>query len=250
MIIVLREIQRQFMQGILHGAAVPGVLPPAALSIYANNARVNFIQTLKLTYPAIGRLVGEEYFRQSACEFQRLHPSRSGDLQNVGAGFADYLETLHGCDAYRYLPAVARLEWAYQEALIESELAPLDLNRLAQVEPHDYLALRFRLQPSVRLVESAFPILAIWKANVVEGPAQEYCVDLDAGADRLLVVRGFEEVRIHTLTAGEFTFLTRLLAGDAFAAAVESASDANSDFDPGAALKRFVALRAIVDFHL
>jgi hypothetical protein len=248
--IVLREIQRQFMQGILHGAAVPGVVPRAAVSIYANNAHVNFIETLKLTYAAIWRLVGEDYFRQCAREFQRLYPSRSGDLQHVGEGFADYLETLHGGDAYRYLPAVARLEWAYQEALIESELAPLDLNRLAQVEPHNYLALRFRLQPSVRPVESAFPILAIWEANVVEGQAQEYRIDLDAGADRLLVVRGFEEVRIHTLTVGELAFLTRLLAGDAFAVAVESACDADSEFDPGATLKGFVALRAIVDFHL
>jgi hypothetical protein len=237
------------MRGILEGAAVPGVVPPAAVSIYANNARVNFVQTLRLTYPAIWRLVGEDYFRQCAREFQRLHPSRSGDLQHVGEGFAGFLETLHGGGAYRYLPAVARLEWAYQEALIESELAPLDLNRLAQVEPHDYLALRFRLQPSARLVESAFPILAIWKANVVEGQAQEYRIDLDAGADRLLVVRGSEEVKIRTLTVGELAFLIRLLAGDSFAAAVESACDANSEFDPGAALNRLVALRAIVDFY-
>ncbi len=238
------------MQGILYGTAVPGVLPPVALPIYANNARVNFTQTLKLTYPAIWRLVGEDYFRQCARDFQKLRPSRSGDLQHVGEGFADYLETLHGADAYRYLPAVARLELAYQEALIESELAPLDLNRLAQVEPHDYLALRFRLQPSARLLVSAFPILAIWEANALEGAASEEHINLDAGADQLLVVRAFEEVRIHTLTAGELAFLTRLLAGDAFAAAVESGCGADAQFDPGVTLKRFVALRAIVDFYL
>jgi hypothetical protein len=247
--IVLREIQQQFMQGILRNTAVPGVLPPAAVSIYANNARVNFIQTLKLTYPAIWRLVGEDYFRQCAREFQQLRPSRSGDLQHVGQGFAGYLETMHGADAYRYLPAVARLEWAYQEALIESELAPMDLNRLARVEPQDYLALRFRLQPSARLLESAFPILAIWEANVLEGPAAKDCIDLDAGADRLLVVRTFGEVRIHTLTTGDLAFLTRLLAGDSFATAVESACDVDAEFDPAVTLRRFVALRAIVDFY-
>jgi hypothetical protein len=247
--IVLRELQRQFMQGILHGASVPGVLPPAALSIYANNARVSFIATLKLTYPAIWRLVGEEYFHQCAREFQKQHPSRSGDLQYVGEEFANYLETLHGHDAYRYLSAVARLEWAYQEALIESVLAPIDLDRLATVAPDKYSALRFRLQPSARLLQSAFPILAIWRANVIEDPAQVDRIDLDAGPDRLLVLRGFHEVRIHTLTVGELAFLTRLLAGDPFVAAVESACAADSTFDPGAALQRFVALRAMVDFY-
>ena len=247
---MLREIQRQFMRGILHGDSVPGLLPPAAASIYANNARVNFTQTLKLTYPAIWRLVGEGYFRQCAREFQKRHPSRSGDLQHVGKDFSDYMATLHGADEFSYLADVARLEWAYQEALIESEFVPLDLNRLAQVDPRNYLDLRFRLQPSTRLVESAFPILAMWEANVADASAQEDRIDLNAGADRLLLVRTFDDVWIHRLTAGELTFLTRLRARDRFGAAVESAIDADPAFDPSASLKNFVALRAIVDFYL
>lgn len=247
---MLREIQRQFMRGILYGDSVPGLLPPAAVSIYANNARVNFTQTLKLTYPAIWGLVGEDYFRQCAREFHKRHPSGSGDLQHVGKDFSDYMATLHGADEFRYLADVARLEWAYQEALIESEFVPLDLSRLAQVEPRNYLDLRFRLQPSARLVESAFPILAIWEANVADESAQEDRVDLNAGADRLLLIRTFDDVRIHRLTAGELTFLTRLRIRETFGEAVESAIDADPVFDPGDSLKRFVALRAIVDFHL
>ena len=247
---MLREIQRQFMQGILHGDNLPGLQPPAAASIYANNARVNFTQTLKLTYPAICRLVGEDYFRQCAREFQKRHPSRSGDLQHVGKDFSDYMETLHRADEFSYLADVARLEWAYQEALIESEFVPLDLDRLAQVEPRNHLDLRFCLQPSARVVESAFPILAIWEANVADASAQEDQIDLNAGADRLLLVRTFNDVRIHRLTAGEFTFLIRLRSRERFGAAVESALDADPAFDPGASLKNFVALRVIVDFHL
>jgi hypothetical protein len=33
------------MHGLLDGTAVAGIYPPAALSIYANNARANFSQT-------------------------------------------------------------------------------------------------------------------------------------------------------------------------------------------------------------
>ena len=71
-----------------------------------------------------------------------------------------------------------------------------------------------------------------------------------AGADRLLLVRTFDDVRIHRLTAGELTFLTRLRTRERFGAAVESAIDADPAFDPGASLKNFVTLRAIVDFYL
>jgi hypothetical protein len=246
---VLREIQLQFMRGLLDGAPVADILPPAALSIYANNARVSFTQTLKLTYPAIWRLVGEDYFRQCAREFHHLNPSRSGDLQHVGEGFAEYLVLKHGNDPYAYLADVARLEWAYQEALIDIELAPLDLPRLALIDPHAYLRLQFSLQPSVRLVDSRFPILAIWESNVAESSPHE-CIDLGAGADRLLVLRAFNGVRIHRLGLGELTFLSRIGACDALAPAVERASEADPSFDASKSLKKFVALRVIVDFHL
>jgi hypothetical protein len=237
------------MRGVLDGDPVSGVLPAAAISIYANNARANFVRTLTLAYPAIWRLVGEDYFRQCAHEFQKLSPSSSGDLQHVGEGFGGYLASLHGTDKYSYLAEVARLEWAYQEALIEREDSPLELSRLGSVEPQHYRDMRFELQPSTRLVESAFPILAIWQANVDEQPGQDR-IDLGSGADRLLLVRVFRCVRIHRLTPGEFVFLSRLLARDTFGAALEAASAADALFDPGASLQRIFALRVIIDFHI
>src|SRR5271154_2956773 len=85
---VLRGLQEQFMHGLFENQAVPGISPPAALATYANNARVNFTETLKRTYPAVSRLVGEDYFRQCAREYRRRYPSRSGDLQHVGVRFS------------------------------------------------------------------------------------------------------------------------------------------------------------------
>ena len=247
---MLRETQLQFMRGILDGADVADILPRAALSVYANNVRVNFTQTLRLTYPAIWRLVGEDYFRQCAREFQRLYPSRSGDLQHVGEGFAEYLVLKHGNHTYAYLADVARLEWAYQEALIDIEIRPLELPRLALVDSRAYPDLQFSLQPSLRLVESRFPILAIWEANVADESSMDECIDLGDGADRLLVLRAFKGVRIHRLSLGELTFLSRIAACDAFAPAVERAGEVDSSFDACESLKKLVALRAIVDFHL
>jgi hypothetical protein len=246
---VLRDLQRQFMNGVLDRAVVAGLKPAEALSIYANNARVNFTQTLKLTYPALWRLVGEDYFRQCARAFQGLRPSSSGDLQHVGEGFSRFLADLHADDEFSYLADVARFEWAYQEALVEAELPALDLSRLATVRPERYLELRFRLQPSARLVDSRFPVFRIWEANVAD-PASEELINLEAGFDRLLVLRAFKAVRVHRLTTGEFAFLAQLTLGAQFGAAVDAATLADVDFDPSAALQKLSALHAIVDFHL
>ena len=123
------------------------------------------------------------------------------------------------------------------------------MNRLAGVEPQHYLDLRFRLQASTRLLESSFPILAIWQANLADEPGEKR-IDLTAGADRLLLVRAFRGVRIHRLNRGELAFLTRLLAREAFGPAVASASAADPSFDASASLQKFVALHIIVDFYL
>jgi hypothetical protein len=157
---MLRELQRHFMRAVLDGGAAAGLLPAERVAIYANNARIAFTETLIRTYPAVLRLVGEPYFRQCAREYQTTHPSSSGDLQHVGERFPAYLTHRHGDDQFSYLADVARLEWAYQEALLEAEEAPMDVKRLAAVDPDRYSDLRLRLQDSARLVSSNFPIFA------------------------------------------------------------------------------------------
>jgi hypothetical protein len=69
--------------------------PMQRLAIYANNAETNFIESLRLSFPAVLRLVGDAYFTQCAREFRTRHPSRSGDLQHIGAAFPEYWAMRH-----------------------------------------------------------------------------------------------------------------------------------------------------------
>ena len=260
----LRELQVDFMHALLDeepSRAAPliaaGRVPAQhALGIYANNARTNFIESLNSSFPAIRRLVGEEYFLQTARGFHRSHPSLSGDLQPAGTHFAGYLAQLHGADEYRYLGEVARLEWLIQETLLSADHAPLDLAKLSEVAPAAYHDLRFQLHPSARLFRSEFPCVRIWEANV-RSEAEPELIDLGGGSDDVLLVRSSGELKFHRLNDGEHRFLQSLQAGERFAVAVESgvgrgmaALDCGLDhFDAAAALRRFVAAAVIVDFE-
>jgi len=267
----LRELQRNFMRAILDDPAAaaaaavpvaPNGLPTARrLQVYAGNVRANFLGALELSYPVVRRLVGAVYFEQCARGFQREHASRSGDLQPAGAPFPAYIDALHRGGAYHYLGDVARFEWLLQEALLAADHAPLDLDKLAVVAPADYDGLRFRLHPSLRLFESAYPCLAIWQANnAAEEPP---VIDLHgAPRERIAIMHsghihgaGFgapAALRFYALSAGEQSFLAALQAAAPFAAAVEAAvaaaRGAAHGFDAGAALRRFVLASAIVDF--
>ncbi len=249
----LPELQRRVMDALLGASsdaaaalvAGPADAAPARLNVYRNTVSSNFTESLRSSFPAIRRLVGEDYFRQTARQFQQRHPSRSGDLQHVGEFFPDFLAELHAADDYRYLADVARLEWRVQGALLAADRPPLDLARLAAVEPAAYDALRFELHPSLRLFESSYPAQRIWDANVNSDTEPE-TIEWTAGGERLALMRSRLQLRFYPLTRGEMSFLRALQRGEGFAAAVHEEGDG---FDAAATLARFVAAEAIVDFR-
>jgi len=218
----------------------------ARLNIYRTNVRTNFRDALHSTYPAIERLVGNEYFDQVARDFQCRHPSLSGDLTYAGEHFADYLAELHHADEFGYLADIARLEWLIQESLLAPAHGPLDLAKLAAVAPEDYENLHFVVHPSLRLFASRYPALRIWEANA-RSEATPDIIDLDSGADRLAIVRPRLQLTFHRLSPGEESLLRALARSAAFADAVEQATALDGDFDASAALQRFVAEGVIVD---
>ena len=238
----LRSLQADFLDALFGAGQIEG-----RQGLYQSNVRINFTDALRSTYPAVRRLVGEDYFRQTALMFQGTHPSRSGDLAHAGRGFPEYLAALHGDGQYRYLADIARLEWLCQEALLGAGHAPLDLERLRAVAPPHYDALRFELHPTLRLYQSAYPALLIWEANVADESEPEP-IDLNAGGEQLALMRRAGKLTFLSLTPGELAFLDALERGAPFGEAIASAGAREGPFDAGAALRRFIGAEAIVDF--
>jgi hypothetical protein len=251
----LRELQVRVMDALLGGGispvaelvTAPNATAERRFGVYANAVQGTFRDALHSTYPALRRLVGDDYFRQTAREFQRLHPSRSGDLLHCGREFPPFLAQLHPNDGFTYLADVARLEWLIQESLLAAEHAPLDLASLARVPPVDYDGLRFELHPTLRLFESRYPALAIWQDNV-GSHAEPATIDLRSGADRIAILRNRLQLQFLRLNAGEHCFLQACARGECFSAAVDRAAEADAAFDASAVLQRFVAAEAVVAF--
>ncbi|HSC05482.1 MAG TPA: DNA-binding domain-containing protein [Steroidobacteraceae bacterium] len=254
----LPELQKAFSAAILFdetGTIEPyvvhkGVEPAGRLRLYRNNARENFLAALRAAFPVLERLVGADYFRQLALQYMQRFPSPSGNLHDVGERLPTYLQRRFARTEYAYFPDVARLERACQEVLVAEEHPPLDLQRLAAVEPEECGRLCFALHPAVRLVASAFPVLRIWCANQPDGDA-DHVIDLRQGGEQVLVQRTRETVEMSALSATDFAFLTAIAAGETLTTAtVTAAGRAATEFDVGHALRRHVSAGVIVDFHL
>ncbi len=105
--------------------------------------------------------------------------------------------------------------------------------------------MRFTLDPSCRLVASPFPILRIWQVNQPDHEGDDW-VDLDAGADALLVRREEAGASLSQLAPGEHAFVAALVAGAPLGAALDAAQAADAAFDLGAMLRKHIASGTIV----
>ena len=254
---LLRELQLQVMEALYEGRPAkaatlieaPKPEARARLNVYRNNVQANFEEALAASYPVIRRLVGEVYFRQLVRAFRIRHASHSGDLQLAGERFAHYLAEMHHSGEHRYLADVAHLEWQIQAASGAPDTLPLNLAELARVELCDHPRLQFKLHPALRLFRSPYPILNIWEANI-ELNREPDRIDLNSGADQLIVLRRASRLRFHRLDANEYLFLLDVEKGAAFGAVVDSALSRDPDFDVAITLQRCVAINAIVGFDL
>lgn len=254
----LRELQQDFAAAVLDGVQngferhirAAGLSGARRLQIYRNNTLLNLTASLRATYPVIRRLVGDGFFDYAAAQYLAAYPSRSGDLEEFGGNFARFLETFAPAAELIYLPDVARLEWAYHQIFYAAAHPPLDLPALAKVPVEQQDKLRFQLHPAAQLLQSPFPILRIWQVNQ-EDYAGDAAVDLTAGGTQLLALRRDNfQIEFQPLTAGEFSLLSALNEGCAFAVACERALTAQSDVDLSACFSRYVLQGVLVSFHL
>jgi len=256
-VLALRELQTRFANALFEGAVEPVIAEIVArgavsaserLEIYRNNLREGFIKALAITFPVIERLVGTDYFRQLALDYLRAHPSRSGNLDHVGAAFATFLRERFESTQYAYLPDVAELEWAHHQALIAPEATAITADVFRDLNAECLEQIRFELHPACSLLRSEYPILSIWRANQSDAEDEEL-IDLDAGGDTILVLRTPECVQLRRLPPGDFAVLEAFSHGLPLSAALEAGQAADATFDLGATLQRALALNVLVGLH-
>jgi hypothetical protein len=215
------------------------------LAVYRHNLFSNWRAALQDTYPVVERLVGPAFFGEAARRYALARPSASGDLHHFGEHFAEFLAHYPHARDLPYLGDVARLEWAWHASFHAADAPGIDLEALARVAPGDQGAIRFRLHPAVRLVDSVFPILAIWEANQ---PERDGTPDRLAGVDTVIVHRPGLEVQVGLLERTLWRFLRAIELGDPLEAAAERAGFGDAE-ELGMALRQFVAGRVITAFE-
>lgn len=235
-----------FTQALLDPDQMPpvGLLGPQGrpagkrFDIYRNNVLVSLTDALEQCFPVIDRLVGNEFFRAMAREFARMHPPRTPLLGAYGAEFPYFLAGFPPVADLGYLPDVARLELAMRESYHAADANPLPAEALGRVPPQQLVLSRLKFAPSVRLLRSAWPIYAIWQANMNAGPSPEM------RAEDVLIGRPNYDPRLWHLPDGGAEFVSALASGQTIGEALDAPE---ADFDLTAVLEVLLQAGAITD---
>jgi hypothetical protein len=250
----LLELQHAVCRAIVagedHDAAMhvvaDGIDPAARLNVYRNTFLASLTAALRLSYPAVHRLVGDAFFAGAAQVFIAERPPRSACLDEYGADFAEFLARFAPAASVPYLADVARLEWAVNWAAHAPDAEPLDVARLAESRLDEPARICFVPHPSVGLVRTDYPADAIWRAVLDRDDAALSAIDLAAGPRWLLVERAATGIEVHRISEPEWRFMAALCAGRPLEVALDSSPgiDAPQLLASHLASGRFIAFAA------
>ncbi|MEX3010330.1 DUF2063 domain-containing protein [Hoeflea sp. TYP-13] len=197
-------------------------------NVYRNNVTVGLVGALCDIYPAVHRLVGDEFFRAMAKIYVRSEQPSSPLLFRYGSGFPAFLEKFEPVEKLSYLPDVARIERAWLDAFHAADVPAMDPAELGAVPPEDLAAQCFNAHPAAHIVRSTYAAVSIFSANRAGKDLSG--IDPGTAEDGLITRREFD-VEIRHLPPGGAAFLQALINGDTLGKAAGSAMEETQDFD-------------------
>ena len=191
-------------------------------NVYRNNVIVSLTDAVAEGFPVVRKLVGDEFFRVMARQYVAANPPDSPLLFRYGQFFPGFIARFSAAKSVPYLADVARLEWARRESYHAADAIPREPDCLAGIEADKLPLLAFDLIPSTRVVESRFPVLSIWDANLGNWPAE-----MPASGENVLVARPEMEVEMRRLPPGGARFFNALRDGAELGHAANLAASAD-----------------------
>jgi hypothetical protein len=227
-------------------ALVAERVPLERLDIYRNGFIAGVTRALRLSYPAVHRLVGDDFFAAAAGVFIARNPPRAGYLHQYGGGFPKFLEQFPSAATLVYLGDVARLEWAVSQAVHAPDREPLELAKLAALADADQVRVWFVPHPSISMLRLGYSADIIRRAVLDRDEAALAGLDLDPLPIHLLVQRLPTRVEVMRLDECEWRFAAALCAGQP----LQTAFDGATGVDANVALANHLAAGRFVGFAL
>lgn len=165
----LRELQSRFKAHLLDGD--PAIAQSVAstseddgnerLGIYAFGYGQRLREALRIEFPGLAAMAGNEAFDELLDGYIHACPSRHPNVRWMGRDMTDWLARDDHYSARPELAAMARLDWALSTSFDAPDVASIDSSALGLIAPEHWPDLRFDIHPSVQTMPLPWNVDAI-----------------------------------------------------------------------------------------
>jgi Putative DNA-binding domain len=242
---LLADYQDAFAQALL--AEDPRSAPPQlarlvaqpGFAVYRNTVLKGCIDALHANFPAVARLVGDEWFRAAAAVYARRELPTTPTLLTHGQTFADFLARFEPAAELPYLAAVARVDRLWSEAHVAADDAVLDPAALASLAPADMDRVTLPPHAAARWTWcDEHPIYTLWSRN--RDPAAAFDGQFDWRGEGILLTRPQGAVKHQMLSRAGSAFLSACAEGLSIGRAVAAAIEVDATTDLAALVNQFL----------
>jgi hypothetical protein len=199
--------------GILAWIEDDGLAAADRAAIHRNTFAWTIANALRITYPAVDKLVGETFFDAAARLYLAKTPPCFANLDQYGEGFAEFLAGFPPAAALSYLPDVAALEWAVACVARAPDAPVLDPAALFDIDPAILEQCAFTSHEAAQLLETRSPADEIWRAVLSGDDDALGKLSFDNEPIRILVCRRDDGAHLRRLSLEESRVTAKLLMG-------------------------------------
>ncbi len=200
-------------------------------SVYRNTVMKGCVDALQANFPAVRKLVGEEWFRAAAALYVRGQPPNDARLLQYGERFPGFLRDFPPAAELPYLAGVAQLDRFWTEAHAACDADTLAPSVLVGLPAEQLGALVLAPHPAARWGWfDEQPIYTLWRRNREEHGMNEDD-DVNWHGEGALITRSGGPVQWTSLDAAGCAFLDACRTREPLALAAEAAlaHDAHTD---------------------
>lgn len=198
-----------------------------AFAVYRNTVMKGCVDALEANFPAVARLVGEEWFRAAAAVYGRAELPAEPSLLAYGGSFPAFLARFEPAAALPYLPEVARLDRLWTESHAAADDPVLDRSAFARLAPESLGDAVLEPHPAARWAWfDAIPAFTIWSRN-----RGEPCPDAEIAwrGEGALLTRPVGAVQWLAVDKAACRFLDACALGAPLSQALEGALEADAN---------------------
>lgn len=211
----LKQLQEQFQASILNDETSieqyfeqpKDMSVTDRVKVYKNAYIIRLIEALEDDFPALRKLLGNESFSALCRDYFKAFPSHYFSLHDVGQHMEAFLKTYP--QSTLYYEELSRLEWALSTSLLEEDTPILSLNDLATLSEEDWPGLKFRLEPSVKILSFKTNAPIVWRQIMDEGISEPEFTESDQ-VTQIMVWRYDREMFFRELSDIEFHMIEGL----------------------------------------